>query len=266
MLLKSLKLMWFAALLTTTTAFAVAFVDNFDGAGKLGETGQMSDSLDPNWWLNSGGYFYRADGVASTVESELADMDSFRLLYAVSNPIDTDNGYRPQNIFRLVTRAKFKRFTQQAFFNIQKINLSASPNRNQSNGVLFFHRYQDGQNLYYVGIRVDGNAIVKKKRFGKYYEMKSVPVYPGHYDRDTLPNLLPTNRWIGLKTVITDNANGNADITMYLNDDQLSPGWTKILQVEDTGADVEPLLDEGHAGIRTDFMDVRLDNYQAVEN
>jgi len=200
------------------------------------------------------------------VEGELAYTDSFRLLYMASNSTDTDNGHHPQNIFRLVTRAKFKNFTQQVFFNIQKINLSASPNRNQSNGVLFFHRYQDGDNLYYVGIRVDGYAIVKKKRHGHYYELKSVAVYPGHYNRETLPNLLPINRWLGLRTVIADNANGNVEITMYLNDDQLGPGWIKTLQVEDTGANVERLLNEGHAGIRTDFMDVRFDNYQATES
>ncbi len=261
-----LKFFWLAALLNTTPVFAASFVDNFDGTGQLSETGEMSSSLHPNWWLNSGGYLYWADGVAGTAQGELVNTDSFRLLYTASNAVDTDNGYRPQNILRLVTRPKFKDFTQQFFFNIQKINLSASPNRNQSNGVLFFHRYQDGDNLYYAGIRVDGYAIVKKKRFGRYYELKSVPVYPGHYNRDTLPNLIPTNRWIGLKTVIADNANGNADITLYLNDGLLGSGWTKILQVEDTGADAERILTEGYAGIRTDFMDVRFDNYQATES
>ncbi|POZ49849.1 hypothetical protein [Methylovulum psychrotolerans] len=249
-----------------TAASGEVFIDDFDNVATLSETGNMSDSPDPHWWLNSGAYFYRANGIASTVTGELSGIDRFRLLYAASNPIDTDNGYRPQNIFRLVTLGKFKNFTQQVFFNIKNINLSASPNRNQSNGVLFFHRYQDGKNLYYAGIRVDGFAIVKKKSQGRYYELKSVAVYPGAYNRETLPNLLPVNRWVGLKTVIADTANGSVDISLYLNDQQLGPGWTKVLEIEDTGADIERILTPGYAGIRSDFMDVNFNHYEAAEN
>jgi hypothetical protein len=245
-----------------------SFSDSFDNADqpKLTEKNRANRHAAPNWWLNSGGYLYQTKNGASTVQGKLSNNDRFRLLYAKSNPVDTDNGYRPQNLLRLVTAAKFKNFTQQVYFNIKQINQSDSPNRNQSNGVLLFHRYLDGDNLYYVGIRVDGYAVVKKKLYGKYYTLKSTSVYSGNYNRDTLPNLLPTNQRIGIKTVISTNAKGIVDITMYLNDRQLGLGWTQILQVEDTGADAGLILKKGYAGIRSDFMDVVFDNYQASES
>ncbi len=242
-------------------------IENFDASHPsiIAETGKQKDALDPAWWLSSGARVHRTGKTVTTVQGKLADTDQFRLLYAASNPIDTDNGYRPQNILRLVTRAKFKNFNQQVFFNINQINTSKSLNRNQSNGVFFFNRYQDSNNIYYVGIRVDGSAVVKKKLNGRYYLLKSVAVYPGRYNRETLPNLLPIKRRIGIKTVIVNKANNNVDIKMYLNDNQLGSGWTKVLQIEDTGADVERILKRGYAGIRSDFMDVSFDSYEAIE-
>jgi hypothetical protein len=59
---------------------------------------------------------------------------------------------------------------------------SNSIHRMASNGVLLFNHYLDGDNLYYVGIRVDGSAIVKKKKDGVYYTMESKRVFPGKYD------------------------------------------------------------------------------------
>lgn len=249
-------------------AFSGAFMDNFDDghASVINETGAMAESLDSRWWLNSGGYIYRTGNTASTIHGDLVDTDPFRVMYSRSNPSDTDNGYHPQNLLRWVTRAKFKNFTQQVFFNINKINLSTSSNRNQSNGVFFFHRYQDGKNLYYLGIRVDGAAVIKKKLDGQYYTLKSVQIYPGNYHHDTLPNLLPTERWIGLRTVIRDKANDMVSLVLYLNDKQLGPGWTKVIEVDDTGSDIDTLMDEGYAGIRTDFMDVSFDDYEAIED
>jgi len=242
-------------------------MDNFSDETTpiIKESGSMASSYDRYWWLNSGAYLYREGGEASTVQKKLADKDSYKKLYEKSNPRDSDDGYRPQNLLRLVTRAKFKNFTQQVFFKIEQINMSASPNRNQSNGILLFHRYQDGNNLYYVGLRVDGYAVVKKKVLGKYYTLKSIPIYPGQYNRDTLSNVLPIKQWQGIKTVITDNSQGNVDITLYLNDGQYGSDWKKILQVEDAGIDAERIVDKGYAGIRSDFMDVRFAHYSAIE-
>lgn len=270
MSLKSIVYLWITTLFCTscTTEQKNSFTDNFDDTSKpvLTEKSRANKHDDPHWWLNSGGYIYRTKKGATTVQGRLADNDRFRLLYAKSNPLDTNNGYQPQNILRLVSAAEFNNFTQQVFFNIKKINQSDSPNRNQSNGILLFHRYQDGDNLYYVGIRVDGYAVVKKKLHGKYYTLKSNAVYSGNYNRDTRPNLIPINQRIGIKSVISTNAKGTVDITMYLNDTPLGKDWTQVLQVEDTGEDAELIVKKGHAGIRSDFMDVVFDGYQASEH
>jgi hypothetical protein len=195
-LLRASKLISLA--LPTVAPQVWGFTDGFDTDGEIYEAGTMAKSSDPNWWLNSGGYIYRSGGKAMSVQGELPNNDRWRLLYSVTNSEDTDNGRHPQNILRLVSRVKLKNFTQQVFFNITKANLSKSHNRNESNGVLFFHRYQNGNNLYYAGIRVDGYAVVKKKFHGQYYTLKSVGVYPGVYKHKTNPNLLPLNQWIGL--------------------------------------------------------------------
>lgn len=265
-LLRALKLIPVAAFLLAAAPQASGFSDSFGEDGEIQESAIMAKSADPHWWLNSGGYIYRSGGKAMSVQGELPNNDHWRLLYSVTNSEDTDNGHHPQNILRLVSRAKLKNFTQQVFFNITKANLSKSHNRNESNGVLFFHRYQNGNNLYYAGIRVDGYAVVKKKFHGQYHTLKSVGVYPGVYNRKSNPNLLPLNQWIGLRTVIDDTPNGDVKIQLYLNDPQLGSGWTKILEVEDTGSCSERLMEAGFAGIRTDFLDIQFDDYEATEN
>ncbi len=261
---------WFMAFLSSSSRIASGsgMVDDFDQTtpSMMYETGAMSESTEPNWWLNSGGQLTRNGKFLSTVQGQLANSDSFRNLYADSNPVDTDNGYRPQNLLRLVTRVKFKNFNQQVFFNIQNINTSESPNRNQSNGVFFFNRYQDGKTLYYVGIRVDGTAVIKKKFAGEYTTLKSAIVYPGTYQHETQPNLLPTHRWIGIRSEVINTSNNSVMIAMYINDINLGTGWIKILEVEDSGQNGDTILNEGFAGIRSDFMDVNFDAYAAVEN
>lgn len=95
------------------TSLTDDFLGNSDTI--IREANTMSNSSHPYWWLNSGGYLYRQHGKASTTQQKLADTDNYRLLYAKSNPTDSDDGYHPQNLIRLVTRAKFQNFTQQVF-------------------------------------------------------------------------------------------------------------------------------------------------------
>lgn len=230
------------------------------------ETGSFNDSSDAEWWLNSGAYIYRSGDIASSVQGELATDDRFRVLYSLTNPVDSDNGYHPQNLLRWVTRANYKNFSQQVYFKINRINLSDSPNRNASNGVFFFNRYQDGNNLYYAGIRVDGTAVIKKKYQGQYTTLKSARVYPGQYNRATQVNFLPVGQWVGLKAVVVNDSNQNVDITLYMNLCPESEDWVPLLNVIDSSADILKISGEGHAGIRTDFMDVDFKGYRSVEN
>lgn len=244
------------------------FYYNFKVDGVLDEAGKIDDSSSPYWWLNSGGQFFLKDGIGKTVQGELSILNKWRLAYVASNPTDTDNGYHPQNIFRLVTRSKWQNFSQEAYFKIAKLNMSASVNRDASNGILFFNRYQNGNNLYYAGIRVDGAAVIKKKINGTYYTLAYNSVYKADapYNRDTNPNLIPGQKWFGLKSEIKTNADGTVNIKVFIDKDKTGV-WILAAEATDDGKSYggAPILSEGYAGIRTDFMDVEFDDYKIVE-
>jgi hypothetical protein len=202
------------------------------------------------------------------MQGELEPLNKWRLLYSVSNPADTDDGYHPQNIFRLVTRSKWQNFSQEIYFKINKTNMSASSNRNSSNGVFFFNRYQDSNNVYYIGIRVDGAAVVKKKVNGRYYTLRSEPFYKSDapYNRDTNPNLIPGQIWIGLKSEVKTNSDNTVSIKIFIDKDG-SGNWILATEARDNGWSYggSAILNEGYAGFRTDFMDIEFDNYRLVK-
>ena len=231
----------------------------------LEEAGKMSASQSPNWWLNSGGVMEMDNGSARTNFGPLAENSPWQKLYAQTNPRDTDGGYYPQNIFRLVTRAKWQNLDQQVHFNIDKINMSASEYRDESNGVLLFNRYYDGDNLYYAGLRVDGHAVIKKKISGKYFTLAEKDILSGgkKYDRADNPNFLPLHRSIGIRSVVTNTDSRTVDLKFYVDLNQTG-NWQLVLEVQDKGkaSGNAPLTDSGHAGIRTDFMDVAFQNYK----
>ncbi len=250
------------AITTTPSPFSY----NFTIDGSLQEAGSLGSSNSPYWWVSSGGYMNMNSGRGWTVQGSLPDSNSWRLLYNNNNPLDTDNGYHPQNIFRLVTKqTTWKNINQQAYFKITKDNLSASPNRNQSNGLLFFNRYIDQYNLYYTGIRRDGSAVIKKKQNGTYYTLSQpFGIFPGTYNAVTSPNLLPLNTWLGLKSEVTTLVDGSVSIKLYM-DKNWNNNWKLIAEAIDNGKYGAPILQGGSGGIRTDFMDVMFDQYKLEE-
>lgn len=254
---------------SVAVAVSSPFYYTFKVDGVLHETGKMDDSSSPYFWLNSGGKLYLVGGFGRTVFGELPLNDKWRLLYVISNPTDTDNGYHPQNIFRLVTRSKWQNFSQEVYFQGAKLNMSTSTNRNASNGVLLFNRYQDSNNLYYTGIRVDGTAIIKKKINGTYYTMAQRPFYNNGspYNRDTNPNLIPMKKWMGLKSEVKTNPDTTVSIKLFIDRDKTG-NWVLAAEAVDDGRSYGGgvILNEGFAGIRTDFMDVEFDDYKLIKS
>ena len=231
----------------------------------LQETGSIYKSSSKNLWVNSGAYFYNSGGIGSTVHGELPENSRWRIAYFISNPEDTDNGYHPQNIFRLVTRDKFDNFEQSAYFRIDDYHLSSSPHRTVSNGLLFFIHYKDGDNLYYAGVRVDGYAVIKKKINGTYYTLTTKKIFDGEYDRIDNPILLPKEQWIGVKSETTSYSDGSVLIKLFVDKDRSSK-WVMVLAVKDDGSKGNSTISgEGYAGIRTDFMDVEFDEFKIKE-
>ncbi len=236
------------------------FIYSFSSSGTLYEAGSDSESSSPYFYLNSGAKMILSNGTGKTVQGNLLSADNWRLIYLESNPIDTDLGYHPQNLFRLVTRQKWKNYSQEVDFKINGDQLSSSSNRDGHNGVLFFNRYVDGDNLYYTGIRVDGQAVIKKKQNGVYYTLALKKIYDGSYDRYTNPNLIPKNKWMGLKSEIY-SYKGEVYINLYL-DQNNNGNYVLIASVKDYMKSYGTPIDKsGYTGIRTDFMDVEFDNY-----
>jgi len=230
-------------------------------SGTVEETGSMDGSVHDSWWVNSGAYFSVKDGIGSTFQGTLATDNRWREAYAASNPRDTDNGYHPQNIFRLVTKDEWYRPEQTMYFSIEEYHESDSPLRTGHNGVLFFSRYHDGNNLYYTGIRVDGKAVIKKKKDGTYTTLALTPVLSGSFNRDSNPNLIPEKQWIGLRTRITDEPNGSVRIQVYM-DINNDGSWKLVAEAIDSNS---PIRGSAHAGIRTDYMDARFKEYTVTE-
>lgn len=222
----------------------------------VAETYPREANADPDWWVSSGAYFVIEGCSGSTVRGRLPENDRFRLLYARSNPADTEDGFRPQNVFRLVTTGRWSSSVQTGYFRIAAVNAAESPNRNASNGVLFFAGYQDEDNLYYAGLRVDGHAVIKRKAGGAYATLAQAKVLPGEYDRDRSPNLIPENAWIGMACIKAVRADRTVSVRLYLDLDAVGE-WRLAAEAADGDlGGVEAFLGEGNAGIRTDFMDV----------
>ncbi|HBV01455.1 MAG TPA: hypothetical protein DEF00_03635 [Candidatus Taylorbacteria bacterium] len=242
------------------------FTESFNSAYTVAEAESKTASKSAAWWVSSGAYLFSKNGVGSTIMGSLPADDPWRKTFSISNPLDTDDGYHPQNIFRLVLKSQWLNLEQEAYFKVLDYNLSVSPNRNFSNGLLFFNRYQDAFNLYYTGIRVDGYVTIKKKIGGTYYTLAHKPfVADSVYHRDSNPTLLPQNTWIGLRSEVTTNADQTVSIKLYV-DNGRTGNWVLAAEANDDGKSYggAALLNEGYAGIRTDFMDVEFDDYKIV--
>lgn len=247
----------------------IEFSENFSNRYVIEESSTMDKSNNKKWWVNSGAFLYSKNGVGRTIFGKLEKNSKWQIKFANSNHermLETDKGYRPQNIFRLVTRTKWKNFKQTVYFKIKKYNLSKDKHRSESNGLLLFNRYKDGDNLYYVGLRVDGCAIIKKKINGKYITLDKKKIFNGVYNRDNKPNLLPINKWIGVKSEVKTNDNNEVVLKLFL-DMNKSGNWKQIINIKDDSDSLNgnSILGKGYAGIRTDFMDVEFDDYKIVE-
>lgn len=242
-----------------TRAVPSPFRYTFNVAGALNEAGSLSESSSPYFWLNSGGRMLMKDGVGSTVLGALPQNDFWRLLYSVSNPLDTGKGYYPQNIFRLLSRSTWDNASEEVRFNIQKVNMTDTPNRDEWSGVLLMSRYKDSDNLYYAGVRMDGDAVIKKKYKGTYTTLaqKPIPAWSASaYDRTSNPNLIPANRWMRLKTTTATKADGTVQIDLYLDEND-DGKYERILSATDTS---KTITGAGSMGLRTDYIDMKFDD------
>lgn len=238
----------------------------FNTAGMLEETRLIYESPSPYWWLNSGGLLLMREGMGATQHGPLEEGSQWQQIYSNTNPLDTENGYFPQNIFRLLTRGVAENKRQEIRFSIDAVHLTSTPNRGGWSGIFLINRYRDDDNLYYAGIRMDGYAVIKKKYDGVYYTMAYAKLFSPEvsYNKDAISNLLPDNRWMRIRSDITTQQNGSVIISLWL-DETDNGAYTRILEATDApGAhqETDALYGAGHGGIRTDYMDISFDEYR----
>ena len=251
-------------LANTPAVVSSPFLYTFNSAGVLKESGSMNESSSPYFWLNSGAYLLAQNGLGKTVQGALPATDPWRLLYAANNPLDTGNGYYPQNIFRLVTKNSWTNYVEEMQFKIQHTNLTNTPNRDGYSGVLFFSRYRDSDTLYYAGIRMDGMAVIKKKVGGTYYTMASAKVFPGTYNKQSMPSLLPQRQWMRMRLVTEDMLDGSVSLVLYL-DKHNTGAYVEVARATDRNGlhNNTPVIGgPGYAGMRTDYQDVFFNDFK----
>ena len=257
------------------------FTYDFKSRGVLMETGSPDESSSPYWWLDSGAKMIIENEVGKTVQGSLPALDRWRLRYSLSSPEDTEGGYAPQNLFRLLTRSKWDDVRVEGSFRIVRDNFTESPNRNGSNGLLLLSRYEDSDNFYYAGVRVDGHAVIKKKYKGTYYTMAEKQSFGSAtltYKRGEDMNLLPHQEWLSLRSETVTTQGSNVSIKLFMRAPLEAGGsltgkkdetqWTQLLSAVDNGRDfgtTTPITNPYPVGIRTDFMDVEFDNFKAVK-
>lgn len=243
---------------TAAAAVPSPFVYEFKDAGILHESASSDTSSSPYWWVDSGGKLLVENGVGKTMQGEAID-DMWQTRYERSSSEDTDEGKYPQNLFRILTRSKWDNVRSEISFRIIRDNDTATPNRNESNGVLFMSRYKDGDNLYYAGLRVDGRAVIKKKYDGLYYTLAEDQIFPGTYTQGK--SLLP-REWI---TIRMETKTENDTVRITLSQKNASGEWKELASAVDRGQydETPPITGSFPLGIRTDFMDVEFDDFRA---
>ncbi len=247
-----------------TVSTSSPFIYSFNVDGILEETGKAEESRSPYWWLNAGGELVITKNVGSTIQGVLPSGNHWRILYAASNPVDTGNGYYPQNLFRLLTKNSWENAGVSIDFKITKDNSVISPNKNQTNGILVMTRYIDDNNLYYGGLRVDGKVVIKKKYEGTYYTLKEMPILEGIYHPISSPNILPHNEWLKLK-VETYTRNDTSVLIRVFWQRTGESSWTFLAEALDDGKTygrTSAFTKPGRVGIRSDFMDLEFRSFR----
>lgn len=242
-----------------------SFTESFTGNYELEQAGDPEESQSKHWWVNSGGALVFRNGTGSTLQGNLPPNSPLIDRYAFKKE-STAGGYRPQNIFRLLSLETWGNYRGTLRFKVTDTDITTSKERNGSNGVLLFGRYIDQDNLYYAGIRVDGNLVIKKKVAGVYHTVALKKAFPGAYDKESNPNLIPKEQWFTLEVSYTTDSDGQVDIFLAIDVNDDGEYDVSLSAVDDSYTFAGPAYTEpGLLGIRTDFMDILFDYYSIAE-
>ncbi|MCA9308573.1 hypothetical protein KC980_03600 [candidate division WWE3 bacterium] len=215
-------------------------------------------NLNYRWNIVSGGILNIKKSVLSTNIGELNTQNPVYKLYQNKAPIDSDNGKHPQNLFKITTKRSYINSTQKITYKIKKLNLSDSPNRNNTNGIFLLSKYKNEQTYYKAGLRVDGNFIISRTLNGETQILAAKTYFLGDYDRTQTPYLINTSEEDLLKFETIETKDG-VMLKLYYRDTP-KRDWFTMLEVFDP-TDMA-IVSKGKNGIQTDFMDVEFTNYK----
>ena len=221
------------------------------------ETRSSETSSSPMLWVSSGALFFVNDaGLGTTVVGELPPDHPWRQEYARTNPRDTDGGGHPQNVFRLFRREILGNAVGGLTFRLLATNPSDSPERGPWSGVFLLHRFLGGGDFYAAGVRMDGRAVIKRKRDGAFTTLALRDLFgsPAAFDRNANPNLLPAGRPIRLDTRV--ETLGDGSVTLGLSVD-----GEPVLEATDPGPSA--IRSDGFPGMASDFMDLEIRRLEA---
>ncbi len=245
----------------STASVNLPFTYDFHVNGILGESSSSVLSTSPYWWLNSGGRLTLQNGIGNTIQHSLAATDPVRVSYAAENPVATDQGYHPQNVFQMLFRTPVASPDASIYVKRNADNLTNATNRHAWNGDSILANYINQNNYYYAGIRNDGVVVIKKKTNGVFQTLSENKIFPGTYNVTSAPDLIPLNQWIGMRFVIATNSAGNPDLSFY-TDLTHTGAWTLAAHAVDTPAQFgAPLTGSGLVGVENDFADASFDNF-----
>ncbi len=232
----------------------------FNSPGTLYESASLNLSTSPYWWLLSGGKLIIENGVGKTIQGALSPLDPMRL--ASKGNSSLDSGAHPQNAFFLLSREPMQNGSFEIDTRRIADNLSLALNRKPYIGESLIARYQDANNYYYAGIRADGAAVIKKKTNGVYQTLSQKQIFPGTYNSETNPDLIPLGVTIGLKLTITNNSSGQPTLSFY-TDVSNTGVWKLALSATDDPVKFGATISNaGLVGIQSDNADATFDNFR----
>lgn len=247
---------------TASTAITVPlpWTYTFNSPGVLNQTTSGGTSGSAYWWVEGGGQLVLSNGVGGTLQGDTTSANPWYAVYAKSLAVTSDNGKHPQNTFETLLRTPILNTDQSVSVQVSKDNLANTVNRVPWNGIHLISRWQDNSNYYFAGIRDDGHAIIKKEVNGVYYTLAEKQIFPGTWSISN-PDLLPKNTWMNMRMTTNTDSSGAVHIDLYLDQTQ-SGTWTLLLDAVDTGTRGAIINTPGLEGIRSDYMDLSMDNYK----
>ena len=240
---------------TAAVKVSLPWTYTFGSSGTLNQTVSADTSGSAYWWVANGGQLLVSNGVGKTMQGDATSANPWYTIYAKSLAVTSDNGKHPQNTFAALLRTPTLDTDQSIAVQINKDNLANTANRKPYNGIHLISRWQNDGNYYFAGLRADGHAVIKKKVGNAYYTLAEKSAFPGTYNSTTNPNLLPKNTWMNVRMITSTDASGSVHVQLYLNQ-------TLMLDTTDNGARGATIKTEGLTGIRSDFMDMLMDNYK----